>query len=394
MAWWCENVTQRVLNDGVENLTVDNETGSTLGYGLVQFSGAAQSWMKNVRQINGPQAQVFIYGSANIEIRDSYFYGTINPDGCGVASTQYGIDPANAGLVKVENNIFQQGCSAFQAQPCYVCVFAYNFSVGDLNQMLDQGGGSLAPYVFWAGGPGHVGGTHLLLWEGNELNAFATDHGVSHGTNAMFLTAFRNRFSGVQPTNPISTAQTPNPRNPVHNQAYNRFNNYIGNVLGDPSLAAAGWTYQTYPGFGSDPVATSATGTIFAIGWAVNGTPDDLTTHTSLMRWGNFDYVTNAVRWCGDSGSPGWSTTCNSVTEIPADTVVPSSTTLPASLYLAGKPAWFGNQTWPVIGPDVMSGSDRAGHAGDIPAKRCYLNVMGGPLDGSGPVLAFNASNC
>src|SRR5262249_49069574 len=136
-AWWCQSVAEQVLNDGVENLTIDNETGMSgsnpvAGYGLISFVGAFQSWAKNVRFINEPNATAFINASANIEIRDSYFYGTLNPTGCGSASTQYGIDPNYAGLVKVENNIFQQGCSVMLAQPCFVCVYGYNFTVGDL----------------------------------------------------------------------------------------------------------------------------------------------------------------------------------------------------------------------------------------------------------------------
>jgi hypothetical protein len=395
-AWWCENVKQRALNDGVENLSIENRAAvNDMRGGIIQFYGAAQSWMKNVRQLYGQSASVatgqmthvHVTESANIEIRDSYFYSIVNPSGCGTASTQYGIEPVNTGLLKVENNIFQQGCSAYLAQPCYVCVWGYNFSVGDLNQMLS------GPYVFWAGGPGHTGGNHLLLWEGNDLNAFSTDHAVGHGTNAMYLTAFRNRFTGVQPSNPINTGQIPNSRIPVHNQAFNRFNSYIGNVLGDPSLAAARWVYQSYPGFGTDPGTNSERGTIFAIGWG-KSTVNDSITKTSLLRWGNFDYVTNGVRWCGNSSSPGFSTTCGSVTEIPSDNFVPSTTVLPASFYLQSKPGWFTSIAFPVIGPDVTNGNDTSRHAGTIPAKSCYLNVMRGPADGSGAVLTFNAANC
>jgi hypothetical protein len=34
------------------------------------------------------------------------------------------------------------------------------------------------------------------------------------------------------------------------------------------------------------------------------------------------------------------------------------------------------------------------GHASSTPALDCYVNAMGGPPDGSGGVLTFNASNC
>ena len=362
-AWWCENVGQLALLDGVENLTADNETNGQAGYGIVQFSGAAQSWMKNVRQMNGEHAQVFIWNSVNIEIRNSYFYGTTNPTGCGVAATQYGIDPLNAGLLKVENNIFQQGCSAVMAQPCYVCVFAYNYFVGDLPQIL---GGT--PNVFWSMEPGHVGGTHLLLFEGNDGNGINTDHGSAHGTSPMIMTAFRNRFSGAQPG--------VQPSIPVLNQADNRFNSYIGNVVGDPSHKTSGWQYQSYPpSVGSDAVS----GFEFLFGWPDSNGLADPITQTSSMRWGNFDYVTNAVRW--NTG------------EIPSGQFVPPQT-LPPSFYLISKPTWFGSQPWPVIGPDVTGGTDSSGHAANNPAKNCYLNVMHGPADGSGGPLTFNSDMC
>jgi len=35
------------------------------------------------------------------------------------------------------------------------------------------------------------------------------------------------------------------------------------------------------------------------------------------MRWGNYDTVTGAVRWCGNSSSPTGSSTCASTSEVP-----------------------------------------------------------------------------
>ena len=34
------------------------------------------------------------------------------------------------------------------------------------------------------------------------------------------------------------------------------------------------------------------------------------------------------------------------------------------------------------------------GHAYTIPAQDCYSNIMGGPADGTGNVLSFNAATC
>ncbi len=51
---------------------------------------------------------------------------------------------------------------------------------------------------------------------------------------------------------------------------------------------------------------------------------------------------------------------------------------------------------WPSVGPEV-SGGDIAGVGGHVyhnPAGNCYLNVMGGKVDGTSGVLSFNANAC
>jgi hypothetical protein len=56
--------------------------------------------------------------------------------------------------------------------------------------------------------------------------------------------------------------------------------------------------------------------------------PDPRTLST-LIRGGNFDYLSNQVVW---------------TSSLPAQT-------LPASLYLSAKPAFFGNYKWPWVDP-------------------------------------------
>jgi hypothetical protein len=120
------------------------------------------------------------------------------------------------------------------------------------------------------------------------------------------------------------------------------------------------------------------------------------------MRWGNYDVVTGAVRWCGNSSDPGWTTICGSTSEVPTGlgnyaNAVPASTTLPPSFYLSAKPAWWpSGKAWPPIGPDVTGGNvaNVAGHVYTIPSHDCYLNVMGGATNGTGAVLTFSAAKC
>ena len=47
-------------------------------------------------------------------------------------------------------------------------------------------------------------------------------------------------------------------------------------------------------------------------------------------------------------------------------------------------------------GPDVTTGAvaGLAGHVNTLPAEDCYLHMMGGPADGSGAVLTFDAASC
>lgn len=75
---------------------------------------------------------------------------------------------------------------------------------------------------------------------------------------------------------------------------------------------------------------------------------------------------------------------------------VPADHVLPNSLYLSSKPSWWGSVAWPPIGPDVTGGNITGvgGYANLTPSANCYYNVMGGPADGSGNALIFNANNC
>ena len=103
--------------------------------------------------------------------------------------------------------------------------------------------------------------------------------------------------------------------------------------------------------------------------------------------WGNYDVVNGSVRWQSAEVPTGLSDYPNSV---------PASQILPNSFYLAARPSWFRTVTWPPIGPDVSGGNiaNTGGYANRIPAQECYTSVMGGPADGSGAVLSFNANTC
>jgi len=227
----------------------------------------------------------------------------------------------------------------------------------------------------------------FTLHEANQMGKLQSDD--THGTHNLF-TWFRNDLSGADPpylsTNP-ATLQVDN---------YQRMGNVLGNALGSAPYSTS---YQSTGG-------TSAAAPIYTIPGG------DTLTNASLYRFGNWDYITNAVRWCGNSSNTGWSTTCSSTSEVPTsltgnaapfDQPVPSSQTLPCSFFLSTSsspcsvkysggsglsfnkvctswssfPTCSGTQTavYPAIGPEVTGGPYQGGHAYDIPSAIAWKNL-------------------
>jgi len=133
------------------------------------------------------------------------------------------------------------------------------------------------------------------------------------------------------------------------------------------------------------------------------------------------------VRWCGNSNDSTWGTVCANASEVPSGlsayaNPVPANTELPPSFIYAQQPSWWPtNKAWPPIGPDVTGGnlgqctggtydSSEAtsgsqcsggtfavvagGKATSNPAMDCYVNTMGGVVNGTGSPLAFDPSAC
>ena len=367
-AWWSPSIQ----NSGVENLSIDNTNSG--GYSGVTFFSAFGCWASGIRSLNANRNHVWLWQSAHVTIQNSYFYGTKND-----AAQSYGVESFIASDNLVVNNIFQKVTAPIMMGPAQGSVFAYNFAVNDLFYV--------ATWMQQAVAIGHDAGSMYNLFEGNNLSGFWGD--VFHGTSGL-NTAFRNRAAGWEPGKTGSTV-------PFQLESYNRYGNVIGNVFGQPGYHTK---YQTSLG-------TGASAAIYDLGAGnLEGSvtvPNDPKVASTLLRWGNYDTVTNAVRWCGNSSSPGWSTTCGSVSEIPTGlsdgyaNTVPASTTLPASFVYASKPSWWpAGKAWPLNGPDVSGGNlpGLGGYANSTPAQDCYANVMNGTSDGTGVALTFNASTC
>jgi len=355
-AWWSNTV---VTASSVENLSVDHSNSNESG-GIVLFN-AYKCWVKGIRSINANRNHVWIYVSAHSIVRDSYFYGTQS-----AASQSYGVESYMGSDNLVENNIFQRITAPMIVNAASSgTVWGYNYAVNDYYSVSPNW---MMPSNFF-----HAAGTDNILVEGNNSVGFITDN--VHGTHN-FLTAFRNQFTGWEPNKQNQT-------DAVQLYSGSRYMNIVGNVLG-----TAGYhnNYQSLV-----PLGLNGNTSIYTLGWSGNGgsvdtscCPNDPLVAATLMRWGNYDTVNNAVQWNPLELASGLIQFAN---------LVPSTQNLPPSFYLSAKPSWWGGMPWPAAGPDVTGGTDPSGHVYPNPAQFCYMNVMHGPMDGSGAV-AFVADAC
>jgi hypothetical protein len=355
-AWWA---TTPLTGVGIENLLVNNNAGAA-GSNIV-LNNAAQSWITGVASIGGAsRSHIDLQYSPFNTVQNNYFYGAEGQN------LSYGIEPWMAGSNLMQNNIFQHVTSPELEGAGTGNVWAYNYAIDAVT--------SNATWLYPSNMQHDPGGAMELV-EGNVMATAMQDS--IHGSHAM-STYFRNRLLGIDPAN-SQTNQTV----PFLLESYSRYANFIGNVLG-----TAGYhnNYQA----NSNGSATNCNTSIYNLGWGStsctnSGINSDSEVITSLMLWGNYDTVNNAVRWqtsengSGDKTYPG---------------LASPATTLPASFYLSAAPSWWGSVAWPPIGPDVAGGTGPGGHFYVIPAQNCYISVMGGSTSSAGPALAFNASTC
>jgi hypothetical protein len=389
-AWWSAINS----NNGLENLKVD---GTSLSLYNVAMYGCYHCWMTGVSSIKAPRSHTLVYLSYGDVIRNNYYYQSQS-----TGSESYGIEVEESSAFLIENNIFQQTTAPKMFGQGSGAVVDYNFSID--NQFPNN-------YVNGAYSS-HNAGNEFNLWEGNSFVSLQSDDGWGATTQQTY---YRNMVIGWAMGRTNSTF-------PIMMRSYVRNFNMIGNVLGQPGYHN---TYQSYATSGAGGINQSAENTsIYSLGWAGSGatcgTPAcDSLVYGTLMRWGNYDTVNGATQWNGSEASPAANTYVN--TNFSASYFSSLAHTLPASLYYSSSPSWWPSEKpWPAIGPDVSNGnigtctgtytgaqatsssqctggtlsSAWAGHANSIPAQDCYLNVMGGPPDGSGNLLNFDASAC
>lgn len=395
-AWWSGATT---LN-GLENLTIDGTANTN--YTLSMYD-CYQCWTKNVTYLNGARASVGIRQGGFDVVRDSYFY-----QAQGHASVSYNVDLELTSGNLIENNIMQQVTIPVTINNGTGNVIDYNLGIDEI---------AFTNFT-WPAFSSHNAGNEMNLWESNNFAGIESDDAWGSPNQQTY---FRNSLPGWQ--NGRTQGSTP-----IISRSYVRAYNIVGNVMGEPGYHNQYETYatSTTTGTGGANEATS----IYTLGWYTDNTCGTGTATTSpfcdtlarstLMRWGNWDVVSNAVRWNSTEAAPAAVTYVNA--NFTASYFNTLAQTLPSSLYYATKPSWWpSGKAWPTIGPDISTGNVGvctggtyagaqaisssqciggtlstawASHIISIPAQDCFLNVMGGHPDGSGSVLAFDAASC
>ena len=367
-AFW--NTSGVLTGAGLENLTVDLvSNGGNAGRPGIVMLNVTRSWIRNVRIITMPQPTFSQFQGIQgvqtslITVRDSYVYGA---SGTG-PSIRYGIATALSSDWLVENNILdQQSGNIVHNGADTGSVFSHNF----IRAIVDFPDAAIID---------HDSGVAMVLYEGNDLaGGYVGD--IIHGTHH-FVTQFRNIVRG-------DGAATGEAAQWI--QAFNRFNNLVGNVLGGPKFA----TYETLGLLAYSGVEIYNLNSKRVPSYPIT---DDSRVEATMLRWGNYDTVSGATRWnCAEvpTAITSFSNAC------PGADGRPSA--LPSSFYLSARPSWWatpwGTPPFPANGPDVTGGdvSGYAGHAYRIPARLCFENTAVDPAyPASSPrILLFDASVC
>ena len=420
-------IIQSVQYDGIEDMSIELAADTSITAGIA-MNNAMNCWVSGVRMLHIPYTGIYGFDAIHLTIESNYIYQHNSMSGPPGAD-DFAVNFTQSGDNLVDNNIAQQVKGAFFDEgSSNGNVVAYNLRLNDSDTTNN---------FMWAAIQPHASGNNYHLDEGNVTGSSIYDEDY-HGTHN-FNTDFRN-FSQGWVSNP--TAPKNLNTNAFTTDAFNRYMNIVGNVMGTPGV------HTQYKVAGASGEFTSPQ-TVLSLGQGNGGisppVPGDplgncLAAATSMC-YGNYDVVTGTVRWCGSVSNTGWSLTCGSVSEIAtappsglyANTVPTKGDTLagqgafPPSFYLPVKPPFWGAAPWPAIGPDISGGnvgictgtlntagqyageaslsnsncrshgftaSAWAGHVNGIPAFICAMNVMGMPPDGSGGALSFNRTTC
>src|ERR1700736_6660201 len=319
-----------VTNAGVENLSMYGGAD-----GELRFESAAYSWAKAVEVTQWLGEGVGIDNSFRIEVRDSYLHTGSWPEPGGAGYIVSLADGSSE--VLIENNILIDACKLMVMRSSGAgSVVAYNYA--DDSWDFDTPG-----WVEVGLNASHMAGGHHVLFEGNASQNADSDY--THG-NAVYLTFFRNWLTGQR----RSFTDQGNIR--TVGLAYGSWgDSFVGNVLGR-SGQMSGWSYTNHA-MSCDASGNNCTGNngawddknIWKLGYDSgrwNMYPDP-TVLATVIRDGNYDFLTNSQRWHN----------------------TPGGFVIPNSMYLTSKPAFFANHPWPWVDPTT-------GAICPLPAKAWY----------------------
>ena len=289
-----------VVGAGLEALTVRGG-----GDCNIYLAAAAHCWLRDIESTFWVGHGVRVHESFRCTVRDSYIHdgGHPYPGGSG-----YNLSlTTGSSDILVENNVLIGTNKVIVANSAGAgSVVAYNYTDNNL--------AANAPAWVEVGINGsHMVGGHHILFEGNQSHNYDSDD--THG-NALCMTIFRNHLVGRQ--RDVTGTQNMRCAGLMFGSWWHAF---IGNVLGEDGRMA-GWLYDVWN-------AQNGVGSIYKFGytpknWTQGADPKVLST---VLRDGNFDYLTNAVAW----------------DRAPQD--------LPDSLYLTAKPDFFEDLAWPWVDP-------------------------------------------
>jgi hypothetical protein len=327
-------VSAQIQNAGIESLTTAGGANGQIG-----FNSAAYCWVKDVEVTQWYGEGIFMNYSYRIEVRDSYIHtgSWPVPGGAGYAlSAAFG-----SSELLYENNII------LDSDKVMVFRSAGTGSVVGYNYADDAwiGDGVNTTFVEVGINGSHMIGSHHILFEGNASQNFDSDD--THG-NALYMTVFRNWLTGQRrdftDVGYVRAAGL---------SSYSDYASFVGNILGR-SGQMTGWLY-TDPAMSCDANGNNCTGNNanwtnqviwkFGIDSAGHSPPmnPELSAITTVIRDGNYDFLTNSQRWH----------------------TTPGGFAMPNSLYLTSKPAFFGNNPWPWSDPTT-------GAIYTLPAKARY----------------------
>ncbi len=318
---------------GVEDLKVSGGGGGDQG-GNVHFYGPSYSWARNVEADRSQGTSVNFDGAFRCELRDSYVHSTVDPN------------PGGAG--------YGVGFNAYAADNLLENTAVWNFNKVML--MRASGGGNVIGYSYFEDGwisyapcfvetgmnASHYATAHMELFEGNLAFNFGSD---STWGNSVYITVFRNHLTGLRGAYPPLDAygydaggrtlyyEDQGARRAVMVGPYHYWSSFVGNVLGfdgqqplphPRSEGQGGYSSLVYE-------ATPDQGDVapmWDVAWTEQGVQEPKTVAT-LIRHGNYDYVTRDVVWD------------------PANSIH----LLPSSLYLSRPPPFMDGLQWPWVNP-------------------------------------------